>query len=67
MLLADRGYDADWIRALAGRKGRAGQYSALDQINEQLPLFSLHQSDFAVGSQLVTTSSQPTIFVFDHA
>ena len=27
MLLADRGYDADWIRALAARKG-AGQYPA---------------------------------------
>ena len=28
MLLADRGYDADWIRALARREGRLGQYPA---------------------------------------
>jgi transposase len=28
LLLADRGYDADWIRALAARRGCAGQYSA---------------------------------------
>ena len=28
MLLADRGYDADWIRALAARKGALGQYPA---------------------------------------
>ena len=25
-LLADRGYDADWIRALAGREGLLGQH-----------------------------------------
>ena len=28
MLLADRGYDADWIRALAARKGALGQHPA---------------------------------------
>jgi IS5 family transposase len=28
MLLADRGYDADWIRALAGREGRLDQHTA---------------------------------------
>jgi transposase len=28
MLLADRGYDADWIRGLASKKGRLGQHSA---------------------------------------
>jgi hypothetical protein len=27
MLLADRGYDADWIRALAAERGRLGQHS----------------------------------------
>jgi transposase len=27
MLLADRGYDADWIRTLATEKGRVGQHS----------------------------------------
>jgi transposase len=31
MLLADRGYDADWIRALAARKGAAGQHSTATQ------------------------------------
>jgi transposase len=28
MLLADGGYDADWIRALATERGRLGQYPA---------------------------------------
>jgi transposase len=28
MLLADRGYDADWIRALAAERGRLGQHPA---------------------------------------
>ena len=31
MLLADRGHDADWIRALASRKGRLGQHCAETQ------------------------------------
>jgi len=31
MLLADRGYDADWIRELATKKGRVGQHPAEKQ------------------------------------
>ena len=31
MLLADRGYDADWIRALAASERRLGQYPAKEQ------------------------------------
>jgi len=31
MLLADRGYDADWIRSLAAKKGRLGQHSTTAQ------------------------------------
>src|SRR4051794_20862386 len=38
MLLADRGYDADWIRALAARKG------ALANIPVHHPEFSSHNS-----------------------
>ena len=31
MLLADRGYDADWIRELARQQGRMGEHSAETQ------------------------------------
>ena len=31
MLLADRGYDADWIRALAAERGAWGQHSTKTQ------------------------------------
>jgi transposase len=74
MLLADRGYDADWIRALAVRKGAlanifrrdaiAASRSASARISTVRGIWSSGsstKSNSVVGSQLVTTSSQPTI------
>jgi transposase len=73
MLLADRGYNADWIRELATRKGALANIPP--RCNRTEPICSVHicieleiwSSDFStrsstvVGSQHATTSSQLTI------
>ena len=45
MVLADRGYDADWIGALVNQRGRVGQYSAEA---------SMERSQFALALTYVT-------------
>jgi hypothetical protein len=44
MLLADRGYDADWIRELAREQGCVGQYSAETQSQRPDPLLPVSVS-----------------------
>jgi transposase len=72
MLLADRSYDADWIRALAAKKGALADIPPRCNRNEPI-CFSPYlyrarnrwsgsstSSSSVVGSQLATTSSRPT-------
>ena len=72
MLLADRGYDADWIRALAAERGVWANIPPRLNCSEPI-CFSPYlyrarnlverssiRSSSVVGSQLATTSSRPT-------
>ena len=73
MLLADRGYVADWIRALAAERGAFGPTSRQGAIatsrSASAHIFTVPgiwssgssiRSSSVVGSQLVMTSSRPT-------
>src|SRR5665213_1360067 len=73
MLLADRGFDADWIRALVSQYGawanippkrnRTGQFASA-ATSTALVIWSSGSSTRSSGvggSQLATTSSQQTI------
>src|SRR5262249_39662342 len=75
MLLADRGYDADWIRALAARKGAlansrrgaiAANRSALAHICIEPAIWSngsSTRSSTVAGSQRAMTSWRRTIWL----
>jgi transposase len=73
MLLADRGYDADWIRALAAERGAFGPTFRRDAIATNRPASvptstvpatwlsgSSTRSSNVVGSRHATTNSPPT-------
>ena len=72
ILLADRGYDADWIRALAAKKGawaniHRGAIEARRSASARICIepaiwssASLIRSSTVAGLQRATTSSQPT-------
>ena len=72
MVLADRGYDADWIRSLVNEQGAwptsrrsaiAGSRSAsvpISIVRAIAPKDSSTRSSIAGASQLATTNSQPT-------
>jgi transposase len=72
MLLADRGYDADWIREFAAAKGASANIPPKSNRNDPICFnpylyrarnrsnVSSTRSNTAAGSQRVTTRSPPT-------
>jgi transposase len=60
MLLADRGYDADWIRALAVRKGALANIPPRCNRSEPICFGSSTRSSIVAESQRATTNWRPT-------
>jgi transposase len=68
MLLADRGYNADWIRSLGGRERRMGQHPATVQSQRTdllQPLISIEPGIWSSGSSAGSSTARRVATRYD--